>query len=356
MRIPHSLLVAALSLTLGSCKTMHMPKWNFGKKADAEAGETEKDRGKRETAESSFLEECKKLGESGDTVTGKDGWIFSGKELKQLGATPEVGSGSFSSAVTAISDYRRQLKQSGVEMVVVVVPPKALIYADKVSKEAKVPLKKGVPVPLDSYYVAATEALAKKGVKVISLTEAFLKERKGKGGAPFVKGSAKFTPSAAKLIAQTVAEEVGLSKGEAGMVSKDLEFTGGNELGGKEEKLTARQIFRADGSTPVSLGETGNTILIIADNTVKDWKDQQASLAEQLSFESQRNVGVLSGSSARNEQRLKIMRQGTTSKNPLSGTKLVVWVCNALELASGDWDVVPLKLEFKMSDPTIRIN
>jgi hypothetical protein len=64
----------------------------------------------------------------------------------------------------------------------------------------------------------------------------------------------------------------------------------------------------------------------------------------------------MAASSARNEQRLKIMRQGTTGASPIGNTKLVIWLVNALDLASGDWDVVPLKLEFKMADPTLRLN
>lgn len=354
MRIPHLFVLAVLCLPLTNCK--YLPKVNFGKKADAAEGENEKDRGKRETAETVFLQECATLATTGDVITGKDGWLFSAKELKRIGATPEVGSGNFSAAVTAISDYRRQLKQAGVELAVVVVPPKAMIYAEKISKDTKVPMKKGVPVPLDSYYVAATEALSKKGVKTIYLNDAFLKQRQAKNAPPFVKGSAYFTPAAAKLIAESVIKETGLSQGSAGLVAKEVEFLSGNDLGGKEEKLAAREIWNTDGVTPVKLGETGNTVLVIADDSVHQWKQQQASLGLQLGFESQRSVGVLTGSSARNDQRLKIMRLGTTSKNPLSGTKLVVWVVNALELASGDWDVVPLKLEFKMSDPTIRLN
>ncbi len=335
--------------------SFHLPKFSFGKKG-AEGAEDEKDRSKRETAESAFLEVCKKLGAEGDAVTGRDGYFFSGNEIKRLGATPEVGSGNFSAAVNAIADYRRQLKQNGTELIVAVVPPKGLIMAEKVSKEAKVPMKSGRPVALDSYYAAAAEALSKKGVKVVYLNDAFLKQRTGKTGDLFAKGTAQFTPAGSKLIATEIASAASLSKGEAGLVAKDATIEAGNELGGKAEKLPARQIFKSDGTTALSLPDSGGTVLVMADQSVNLWKSDHASVAEQLSYELQRPVSVMSGSSARNEQRLKIMRQGTTAKSPLANTKLVVWLFNALDLSSGDWDVVPLKLEFKTAEPNLRIN
>lgn len=347
-------LILASTLTFASsCK--FLPKLNFGSKDGATAGETDKERGKREGAEAAFIEECKKLGESGGTVTGKDGWLFSGAELKKLGATPEVGSGTFSTAVNAISDYRMQLKKTGVELVVAVVPPKALVFPDKISKELKIPLKKGIPAPLDSYYAAATDALSRKGIKTVSLTEDFLKQREAKSGAMFTKGGAGITPAAARLAGEKIAS-AGISKGEAGFVAKETELSGGADLGGKEDKLRTRQIFKADGSTPIAIGETGGVILIFGDATTTQWRKESASIPEQLGFEMQRPVGLLSSSNVRNEPRFKIMRLGTTSKNPLASTKLVVWIINSLDLASSDWDVVPLKLEFKSADPTLRLN
>jgi hypothetical protein len=354
MRIPISVLAVSLSVAFTGCKSMSSFQF-FGKAKDVVEGENDKDRSKRETAETAFLEACAKAGEA-DPVKGTDGYLFSGSELKRLGATPEVGSGNFSSAVNAISDYRRQLKANGTELVVAVLPPKGLIFADKVSKEAKVPMKGGHPVALDSYYAAATEALAKKGVKVVYLNEAFLINRTGKTGDLFAKGTPEFTPAGSKLIAEEIASAAGLAKGESGLTATDATIEGGNELGGKAEKLPTRQIYKSDGTTGLSLPDSGGTVLLIADQSVNLWKSDHASVAEQLSYELQRPVSLMAGTTARNEQRLKIMRQSTTSKSPLANTKLVVWIVNALELASGDWDVVPLKLEFKMADPNLRVN
>ncbi len=361
MRFPFLLITVSLATVLTSCKTMpalhfpkfSMPKFSFGKKGDG--AESTKDRGKREAAETAFLEACKKAG-ADDPAKGQNGFLFSGTELKRLGSTPEVGSGNFASAVTAISEYRRQLKANGTELVVAIVPPKSLIFADKVSKDAKVPMKGGHPVALDSYYAAATEALSKKDVKVVDLNAAFLKQRTGKAGDLFTAGGAQFTPAASKLIAGQIVSAASLHKGDAGLVAKDGSIEGGNDLGGKAVKLPTRQIFKADGTTALSLPDSGGTVLVIADQSAHTWKSDHASLAEQLSYEFQRPVSVMAGSSARNEQRLKIMRQGTTSSSPIANTKLIIWIINALELAHGDWDTVPLKLEFKIADPTLRVN
>lgn len=343
------------ALLLGGCK--NLPKLsglNFLKKADT--GETDKDRSKRETAESAFLAECRKLGESGSSVKGTDGWLFTGAELKRLGATPEVGSNTFASAVNAISEYRRQLKAEGVELVVAVIPPKAIVFPDKLSKDLKVPVKKGAPPALDGYYTGATEALRKKGIKVVYPTEDFLSQRTAKAGSLFVKGSAYPTPQAARRLAQAIAETSGLSHGSAGFIAKEAAVDGGADLGGKAEKLPVRQVFRPDGTTSIPLGDTGLSVLVIADDSVRQWRAENASLPEQLSFELQRPIGILTGPNARNSQRQKLMSLGTTGKNPFASTKLVVWIFQATDLTSPDWATIPLRLNFKMADPTIRTN
>jgi hypothetical protein len=346
-------LVLMCSLFLGGCK--HLPKFSFGSKSDPAAGETEKDRSKRETAESAFLAECAKLGAIGSVVTGTDGWFFDGAELKKLGATPVVGSNTFAAAVSAISDYRRQLKSNGTELIVAVVPPKSLIFADKLSKEIKVPTKKGAPVPLDSYYAAAVEALSRKEVNVVYPNERFLKERDGKAGPVYAPGAGDLTAVGARLLAEEIRGVAKLSSGESAFVAQELAGQTETAWGGKPSKITQRQIFKNDGTSTLSFGETGGSILVLSDNSALAGKSANTSLAHQLSFEFQRPVGIMTSANARNAQRLKIMRLGTTAKNPLGGTKLVIWICQAADLATGDWDLVPLKLEFKMADPTLRL-
>ena len=149
-------------------------------------------------------------------------------------------------------------------------------------------------------------------------------------------------------------EEIKVDKGEAGAVEVATTLTGGADLGGKEVKLVANQVFRADGTTAVPLGEGGNAVLMICDGSGTAWRSDHASLAERLTFELQRPIDVLSGSNARNEQRLKIMSRRTTSRNPLSSSKVLVWCISELDLASGDWNRVPLSLQFKEIEPQLR--
>lgn len=352
MRFLSSAVLLLSILPLTSCK--NLPKLSFGSKSSG--AESDKERTKRESAETAYLAECRKLGAGESTVKGLDGWLFSGAELKRLGATPEVGSTNFSAAVSAVSEYRRQLKEIGVDLVFAIVPPKALVFPDKLSKDAKVPVKKGTPAALDSYFTTASEALKKKGLKVTYLTEEFLTQRLGKAGSLYVKGSAYPTPQAARVIAQAIAKEAGLSSGNAGFIAKEGTIQGGIDLGGKAEKLPVRQIFRPDGTTAIPLGDTGLPVLVIADESIRQWRTDNASLAEQLSLELQRPLGLLTSANARNSQRQKLMSLGTTGKNPFSSTKLVIWICQATELSSSDWAIIPLKLNFKMADPTIRTN
>ncbi len=325
-------------------------------KPAAETGESAKDRQKREGAEAAFIAECARLATSGATVKGKGDWLFSAAELKEIGSTPEVGSGTFASTAAAISDYRQQLKKNGVELVVAFFPPKALVFPDEVSKELKVPVRKGVPTRLDGYAQAMGGALEQKGVKVVDLTPDFLKNRTAKGGGIYTPGGSGITPLAAKLAAEHIAAAVDLKKNPGLLVANEMELTGGNDLGGKPEKLAARAVLKAENAGAVPFTEGGSGVVLICDASGTAWRREHASLAEQLCFELQRPIGLLSGTTARNDQRYKIMRLGTTSRNPLAGTKVLVWCFNSLEFGRDDWRKVPLALTFKEADPTIRLN
>ena len=60
--------------------------------SDEKAAQTEsdKDKAKRTAAETVFYEECAKLGSTGGTVTGRDGWLFSAGELLQVSRIPAI--------------------------------------------------------------------------------------------------------------------------------------------------------------------------------------------------------------------------------------------------------------------------
>ena len=106
-----------------------------------------------------------------DTVTGREGWLFSVPELRHLAGGPLDAF----DPLAVILGFDRELDAHGVELLVVPVPPKAVIYADKVGVDDPI-----VPVPvprLDPHHRAFYAQLRSQGVDVLDLTERFLDDR-----------------------------------------------------------------------------------------------------------------------------------------------------------------------------------
>ena len=105
------------------------------------------------------------------TVAGQEGWLFSVPELRHLAGGPLDAF----DPLAVILGFDRELDAHGVELLVVPVPPKAVIYADKVGvDDPLVP----VPVPrLDPHHRAFYAQLRSQGVDVLDLTERFLDDR-----------------------------------------------------------------------------------------------------------------------------------------------------------------------------------
>jgi hypothetical protein len=298
------------------------------------------------------LEECSNLAAGGSRVDGVDGWVFSGPELKRLGSAGLAPVSPSAKSIQAIKDYRDQLKEQKINLVVALIPPKALFFADKVSKKVSPPKSGGIPLRCDPSIEQLAEALEQAGINVADLTQEFLLARDDNGGL-FVKAGDSLTPQGAKVAAQRIARAVGL-RAKAGYVAKEDTVQGGNELGGEPVALPVRQIYDSQGVGPVPLPKSGGSVVFITDGIGIAWARERSSLAEQLSFELQASVSVMEGENARNAQRLSIMRQAATAMNPLRNTKCVVWCFESTALTSGDWQKVPLTLEFKEIDPNLR--
>lgn len=103
-------------------------------------------------------------------VTGSDGWYFAAREVSTLageatGSEPSVG---------AIAAEAERLRRDGVELVVVPVPPKGIVYADRLAPELDVPIPvRRLDSPLESIY----GHLQARGVRTVDLTERFIRDR-----------------------------------------------------------------------------------------------------------------------------------------------------------------------------------
>ena len=103
-------------------------------------------------------------------VTGSDGWYFAAGEVAALGSEA-AGSDR---AVAAIAAEAERLGRDGIELVVAPVPPKGVVYPDRLAPALDVP----IPVRrLDATLQDVYRDLRARGVRVVDLTEAFLRDR-----------------------------------------------------------------------------------------------------------------------------------------------------------------------------------
>lgn len=371
MKCQSALLPATLFLASLICGTSCK---STGDKQDGNGtgpvAESEKDRVKRTAAETAFYAECAELGAKGGTVTGKDGWLFSAGELLQLSRVAKTGT-----ATGCIADYAQQLRSRGIDLIVVPVPPKVLVYPDKLACSSKIPLKSRQPARLDSPLKAAMDELSSRKVTVVDILPALLAHRDGKSGTAFPKTSSTWSPVGVQLAAKEIAAAVSASKaGGRGTVTGitaepiTVTFTGGLGIGEpnmKPETFQTSKIGRISGGKVRSLAfdTSGGSLLVMGDSNILAWRETNnpqgslpafCSVAEQLAAELQLIPDVLSSTSdGRNAPRLRILRERTNGNGMLGSTKAIVWIIPALELASPNWQRVPLELEFSLESPDL---
>lgn len=336
----------------------------------------------RSPEEEAFLAKCAELGGSGLAVAGEDGYCFSATELKRLAALHNPNAPSVRSAIAAITDYHNQLRRAGTEVVLVPVPPKAVIFADRLSKDLKFPRRwSRSPGRVDSSLQTIYGTLRARGVPVVDVTDEFLKRRVDrKAGGVFARGGDVWTPRGAQIAAEVIAsnwknaEWAGRPGSGGAMTTEEAStvWTGplfaAAGINPQAETLAVRNIGQAlDGRMrSVTFSQGGHPLALLGDRTILAWREANnppgstgvfASLADQLAYELQTTPDILHHpTDARNGARLKILRDGTNGRNTLARTKLLLWVVPATDFALADWRKVPLRLNFDLSMPDIDLD
>jgi hypothetical protein len=324
-----------------------------------------------------FLAECKAKAEAAEkantmTVTGKDGWLYLGKELRHVsagrfwgedaahahpGAKPEDAD-----PLAAILDFKEQLDKAGILLIVVPVPPKAIVYADMVADAVNRPI-----VPrLDQVDQEFYQLLREKGVTVLDLTDEFMKGRANDrpDQRVYCKSDTHWSPSACELAAQRIAEVCRTKLGLAASAgpnpyraeTRPIETTGDLERAlhgdaGTKETLLAR-IVTVSGADPkvTETVDKASPILLIGDSHCLvfhaggDMLANGAGLVDQLAFDLGIPVDLLGvrGSGA-TPARVNLFYRVNREPQYLPGKKVVVWCFSAREFTeSADWRKVPI--------------
>jgi len=306
-------------------------------------------------AAAAFRAECAKLAAAGDAmaIPGADGWLFLRPELRHIGVGPfwgeaaakvsQASSPERADPLPAIVDFHEQMKAMGIELILVPVPCKALVYADKLGGPAE--------GRLDTVHQEFYQQLAAQGVKVLDLAETFAAE-KGKGPILYCKTDTHWSPYACELTAKLIKEQLGSpawleAKSGAFTTTTDTRTIVGDLTDGKgSEELPVRVVTAADGA---AIEERASPIVLLGDSHTlvfhagQELHGTNAGLADQLAAELGMAVDVIGvrGSGA-TPARVNLLRRARANPAYLAGKKVVIWCFAAREFTeSSGWSPVP---------------
>jgi hypothetical protein len=304
-------------------------------------------------------------------VIGKDGWMFLGKELRHLGVGkfwgPEARKVSRATKpgnadpLPAILDFKKQLDRAGVELLVVPVPPKAVVYPDKLFDSVQA--GKGGPPRLDAEHHAFYGLLRRKGVKVLDLTADLTALRGGKAGEPYCKRDSHWSGTACALAARRIAADIQgrawlktFARRKLASATKHAAIKGDLVRDLKDDKdrseslpLRFVSVRKSEELSPVE-PERRSPVVLLGDShnlvfhSGGDMLARGAGLPDQLAWELGLAVDLVAvrGSGA-TPARVNLLRLARASKDYLRGKKLVIWCFSAREFTeSSGWQKVPI--------------
>ena len=304
-------------------------------------------------------------------VGGLDDWLFLGPELRHVAAgrfwgnepqgAAARGAPAAADPLPAILDFKRQLDARGVELLLVPVPPKSIVYPEKADAGVDVP----IPVPrLDAAHEAFYGLLREQGVALLDLTDHFLDNRFHPEGTPYCRQDSHWSGVGCVLAGQAIAAAVRERGWYAELpttaftprwystrITGDLYAALGRPDVPREE-VRLRGVAAAgarpaaavapDPESPiVLLGDSHNLVF----QAGADMHATGAGLADQLAFELGLPVDLVAvqgpgATAAHVELRGRAQRDAAFWQRK----RLVVWCFAAREFTEGDgWALVPVE-------------
>lgn len=275
-------------------------------------------------------------------VEGRDGLRFLPAELRFAAAlaSPEL-SAKVAPAFDAISDFAAQLRAVGIKLIVVPVPPKALLHGESLGQSAD------EQEAMRSGWEKIMMELGARGVTVLDLSPSFADS----ADEPFClrdthwsgQGIALATTGLLPLL-ESAGLETDPHSGASGEWTAQT-ITG--DLGGDTEEI--RLQFRNIGSNPEEtklhpLLLVGDSHLLVFHNG-GDLHASGAGFPDQLaaSLGAMPDVIGVRGSGA-TSSRVALARRARADEAYLSGKKVVVWCFAGREFTEADsWKKVPIQ-------------
>lgn len=340
-----------------------------------------------------FQAQCAALAQDAEakgamTVPGRAGWLFLAAELRHLGVGPFWGESAAkvsralkpdqADPLPAIVDFHDQLTAMGVELLVVPVPPKAIIYPDGLPTPErfrrrryggqvgqaglldKVPCDPtGHLARLDTALQTFYDQLRSKGIHVLDLTPVFIKNRANPEGALYCRQDSHWSGAGCVLAATEIGRELLTTfndrpkqaftgQWDTVEISGDLWQALGDPKPPKERvrirkvsRASQRNAVESDSKSPVVLlGDSHGLVFHGGD----DMLARDAGLSDQLALELGFPVDLVAvrGSGA-TPARINLLRRAQKDPNYWVGKKWVVWCFAAREFTESDgWRKVPI--------------
>ena len=307
-------------------------------------------------------------------VEGKDGWMFLTNGLRNVGVGKFWGDDAvkvsraakkkWADPIVGIMDFKEQLDKLGIELILMPVPPKAVVYPDMICEQLKADAKTRAVPRRDTNHQEFYKLLRGKGVNVLDLTDQFIAARKdAQEDTPlYCKTDSHWSPRACEIAAVAIRKQLDgrkwlpASKDSPFAARNDtVEFTGDLEKiargdTGNKDKLAARMITvsgndakvtdTVDSSSPVILMGDSHCLVFHAGG---DMLASGCGLADQLAMELKTGIDLIGvkGSGARPARR-NLMENARDEKY-LGGKKLVIWCLAAREFTEAQgWGKVPI--------------
>jgi hypothetical protein len=294
-----------------------------------------------------FRDLCAKqaAGDETMTVAGSDGWLFLRSELRHLGVGPFWGEAAAkvsrasspdkADPLPAIVDFHEQMKKLGIQLILVPVPCKAVVYPEKLGGPAD--------GRLDTVHQEFYRLLTDKGVEVLDLTEDFRADREAQ---PYCKTDSHWSGRGIELAAKKIASRIenrDWQKREFQTEARETQITG--DLGGTET-LPLRYVTGGEPSreSPVVLLGDSHTLVFHAGD---DMHTRNAGLPDQLAVELGTPVDLIGvrGSGA-TPARVNLLRLARANPDFLAKKKVIIWCFTAREFTeSQGWSKVPIVKE-----------
>lgn len=306
-----------------------------------------------------------------DYVTGR-GFLEPRQLLRRATVSDELATQPAPDPRPAIRQFKRDLDQRGITLVLMPTPVKPTVYPDRL---ATIEARSAAPpsgsaagassMVQNASYAAFVEELVRDGVLVFDPSVEIARVRDESGEPAYHATDTHWRPATMQRVAERLAAFLSThvtlpAAPRAGYVAEPrearqtgdtaamLDLPEGQRLY-PPETVTLRFVTEPDGDPWRSSRQAD--VLVLGDSFANMYSlatmgwGEAAGLVEQLSYALQRPVDrIVQNDQGAHATRALLSREVGGASDRLAGKRVVIWQFAARELAFGDWRVIPLPL------------